>query len=279
MARGKSKIPTKKATDSIEMKKAHKREKNDPHERKEEAQPYDPRNLASKHEKIVLRRNRRKYYRLARPGHWYGGIATADCCGCNLRCVFCWSGEPRDDLENIGTFYEPLEVAQALASTARKHRYRLARISGNEPTLTRGHLLQVIHGVEQAGLAFILETNGLLVDLSLAKALSSFSNLHVRVSLKGTNPEEFTRLTGAQAEGFSLQLAALENLLVAGVSCHPAVMTSFSAPEKLVHLRESLQMISSELVSNLEEETVILYPHVAQRLKRAGIDPTEAYGP
>jgi uncharacterized Fe-S cluster-containing radical SAM superfamily protein len=22
-------------------------------------------------------------------GRWYGGIATADCVGCNLRCVFC----------------------------------------------------------------------------------------------------------------------------------------------------------------------------------------------
>jgi uncharacterized Fe-S cluster-containing radical SAM superfamily protein len=243
------------------------------------AQPFDPIELGEENRRMVLDGSQRKYYRLARPGHWYGGIATSDCCGCNLQCLFCWSGKPRDDLENIGDFHEPHEVAQALATTARKHRYRLVRISGNEPTLARGHLLQVIHAIEQAELAFILETNGILVDLPLAKALSSFSNLHVRVSLKGTDAEEFTQLTGADPEGFSLQLSALENLLVAGVSCHPAAMTSFSPPEKVAHLRERLQMISPELVSNLEEETVILYPHVARRLKQAGIEPREAYSP
>lgn len=242
-------------------------------------QPYDPADVARKLENIVLRKNQRKYYRLARAGHWYGGIATADCCGCPLQCVFCWSGKPRDHPESVGMFYKPQEVARALVASARKHRYRLVRISGNEPTLGRDHLLQVIHAVERSDLAFILETNGVLIDLSLAKALSSFSNLHIRVSLKGTDSEEFSLLTGARPEGFSLQLSALENLMVAGASCHPAVVISFSPPEKLRHLRETLRIISPDLVSNLEEETVILYPHVAQRLKQAGLEPREAYIP
>ncbi len=240
---------------------------------------YDPVEQAKKLQKIVLRDSQRKYYRLARAGRWYGGIATADCCGCNLRCVFCWSGKPRDNPDKVGTFYESQQVARALVTCARKHRYQLVRISGNEPTLGRDHLLQVIRAVERAGLAFMLETNGTLIDLSLAKALSSFAKVHVRVSLKGTDAEEFSRLTGARPEGFSLQLSALENLLVAGVSCHPAVVTSFSAPEKVAHLRERLRMISPELVSNLEEETIILYPHVARRLKQAGLEPREVYSP
>jgi uncharacterized Fe-S cluster-containing radical SAM superfamily protein len=243
------------------------------------AQLYDPADLAKKLENIVLRGNQRKYYRLARAGRWYGGIATADCCGCPLRCVFCWSDKSRDDPESVGTFYGPREVARALAKCARKHDYRLVRISGNEPTLGRDHLLEVIRAVEQAGYAFILETNGILMDLSLAKTLSSFANLHVRVSLKGTNSEEFTRLTGARPEGFSLQLSALENLLLTGTSCHPAVMTSFSTPDSLDQLRETLRIISPDLDSNLEVETVILYPHVAEKLRRDGLEPREAYSP
>jgi uncharacterized Fe-S cluster-containing radical SAM superfamily protein len=237
---------------------------------------YDPTELTEEINRIVLHNGQRKYYRLARAGRWYGGIATADCCGCNLRCHFCWSGKPRDNVNSIGEFHGAFEVAQALLITAEKHRYGLVRISGNEPTLGRNHLLQVIHAVEAAGLAFILETNGLLLDLSLAKSLSAHSNLHVRVSLKGTDPGEFTRLTGACPEYFNDQLKALENLLVSGVSCHPAVMVSFSPPEKIKHLRETLQMIHPDLERDLEEETVILYPHVVKRLKAAGLNPLEA---
>ncbi|RLF22604.1 MAG: molybdenum cofactor biosynthesis protein MoaA, partial [Thermoprotei archaeon] len=57
---------------------------------------FDALKLSEAIEKIVVRGVERKYYRLVRGGRWYGGIATADCCGCNLRCVFCWSGAPRD---------------------------------------------------------------------------------------------------------------------------------------------------------------------------------------
>jgi uncharacterized Fe-S cluster-containing radical SAM superfamily protein len=263
----------------VNMEETQGQEQDISKERPIGAQLYDPVDLAKKTERVVLRGDQRKYYRLARAGRWYGGIATADCCGCPLRCVFCWSDKPRDDPESVGTFYEPREVAKALIKCARKHGYRLVRISGNEPTLGRDHLLQVIRSVEQAGYAFILETNGILIDLSLAKALSSFANLHVRVSLKGTNAEEFTRLTGALPQGFSLQLSALENLLVAGTSCHPAVMTSFSAPDNLQQLKETLGIISPDLVPTLETETVILYPHVVEKLRRNGLEAREAYSP
>jgi uncharacterized Fe-S cluster-containing radical SAM superfamily protein len=238
---------------------------------------YDPAILTSDIARIVLNDGQRKYYRLARAGRWYGGIATADCCGCNLRCLYCWSGKPRDHVDDVGEFYGPFEVAQALIAMAEKHRYGLVRISGNEPTLGRDHLLNVIHAIEASGLAFILETNGLLLDLSLAKALSTHSNLHVRVSLKGTDPAEFTRLTGALPEYYNKQLTALENLLVSGVSCHAAAMISFSPPEKIQHLRETLQMIHPDLERDLEEETVLLYPPVVERLKEAGLNPLEGY--
>jgi uncharacterized Fe-S cluster-containing radical SAM superfamily protein len=46
--------------------------------------------LASQTQAIVSRGRLRKYYRFRWAGY-YGGIATADCVGCCLRCLSCWS--------------------------------------------------------------------------------------------------------------------------------------------------------------------------------------------
>lgn len=86
----------------------------------------------------------RKYYRVARGGRWYGGCAAADCVGCNLKCVFCWSGAPRDYPDKIGKFYHPEEVFSKLDQIASRKGYRYVRISGNEPTIGREHLLKVL---------------------------------------------------------------------------------------------------------------------------------------
>ncbi|RLG64888.1 molybdenum cofactor biosynthesis protein MoaA, partial [archaeon] len=52
--------------------------------------PYDPFVKLKRIQRIVCKGIKRKYYRF-RSGKWYGGIATADCCGCILKCIFCWS--------------------------------------------------------------------------------------------------------------------------------------------------------------------------------------------
>ena len=241
---------------------------------------YDPIELTEKIKPLVVNGKLRRYYRVARGGKWYGGIATADCTGCNLRCVFCWSGEPRDN-PSVGRFYSPQQIFNALDNVARRRSYSQVRVSGNEPTIGKEHLLELIELVEQAGYLFILETNGILIgyDKSYAQALSKFSKVHVRVSIKGTTPEEFSKLTGAKPESFELQLKALENLLNAGVSCHPAVMLSFSSKEGVKELIEKLREISPNLISEFEEEYVFLYPHVQKRLARAGISPRVSYCP
>jgi len=242
---------------------------------------YDPIALAERVRKVVVKEEKRKYYRLCRGGRWYGGIATADCVGCNLRCVFCWSNYPRDHPGKCGKFYSPEEVFSALDRLAKKRRYRLIRISGNEPTIGRKHLLALLELVETAPYTFILETNGILIgnDKSYARDLSKFSRLHVRVSLKGASNTEFSVLTGAEARAFDLQLEALKNLLDYGVECHPAVMLSFSSRESIEELVGRLADIDRSLVEELEEEYVFLYPHVVRRLKRAGLKPHTAYSP
>lgn len=230
----------------------------------------DPLELAEKVRKAIESGERRKYYRF-RPAPYYGGIATADCVGCCLRCLFCWSWHIVVQPEKVGRFYSPEEVARNLLSIVRKKGFHQIRISGNEPTLHRLHLLKVLQLIPKE-IHFILETNGILIghDSSYAKDLSSFPNIFVRVSLKGACAEDFTQLTGAKPEGFNLQLRALKNLVEEGVDCFPAVMANFSSQEEIKKLRLRLKEIKQDFY-DFEEEELILYPFVQENLKKAGI--------
>jgi uncharacterized Fe-S cluster-containing radical SAM superfamily protein len=226
--------------------------------------------MAEKVRAIVASGEKRKYYRF-RPAPYYGGIATADCVGCCLRCLFCWSWHVVTQPERVGRFYSPEEVAQSLVSMARKKGFHQIRISGNEPTLHRAHLLKVLELIP-GEIHFILETNGILLgnDPSYARDLSRFPNLSVRVCLKGACPEDFAHLTGAKPEGFSLQFKALENLVDQGVNCFPAAITDFSSQENLKRLKQLLREIRPDF-ADFEEEELILYPFVAENLQKAGI--------
>lgn len=230
----------------------------------------DPLELAEKTWGIVAVGEKRKYYRF-RPAPYYGGIATSDCVGCCLRCLFCWSWKIVVQPEKVGRFYSPEEVAQNLTSLARKKGFNQVRISGNEPTLHRPHLLKVLELIPQE-IRFILETNGILIgyDPSYAKDLSRFPNLYVRVSLKGACPEDFSRLTQTKPEGFHYQLKALEHLVEEGVDCFPAVMANFSSDEEITQLRQKLREIRPRF-EDFEKEELILYPFVEENLKKAGI--------
>jgi uncharacterized Fe-S cluster-containing radical SAM superfamily protein len=235
------------------------------------AEMLDPIALAEKLIEVVGSGEKRKYYRF-RPAPYYGGIATADCVGCYLRCLFCWSWHIIVQPEKVGRFYSPEEVARNLISIARKKGFQRLRISGNEPTLHRSHLLKVLELIPTE-LHFILETNGILIghDPSYAEDLSQFNNLYVRVSLKGACPEGFTRLTGAKPEGFELQLKALEHLVGEGVDCFPAVMASFSTQEELQRLKQRLKEIRPDF-ADFEEEDLILYPFVLENIRRGGLN-------
>ncbi|KPK64774.1 hypothetical protein AMJ83_00885 [candidate division WOR_3 bacterium SM23_42] len=240
---------------------------------------FDPLKRARDIEGIVTQGLKRKYYRVSRPGRWYGGIASADCCGCNLKCVFCWSDKPRENPEKYGDFCSPDQVAERIIKCARDHNYRLVRISGNEPTVAKAHLLKVISLINKTNFLFILETNGTLLDEDFVQELAKFRNLHVRVSLKGTNPDEFSMLTGAIPNTFDRILGNLALLMEYQVDFNLAVMLSFSPDKHVTLLEDRLKQISPDILKNFEEEYVFLYPHVAKKMKRAGIEPLVAYTP
>lgn len=239
---------------------------------------FDPVELAELTRNIVCKNNQRKYYRF-RPSRFYGGIATADCVGCCLRCVFCWSWNVATRPQECGHFYPPEEVARKLIAIAKSKKLSQLRISGNELTICREHLIKVLELIPEEYL-FILETNGILIgsDMTYAEELSGFSNLYVRVSLKGTCEEEFGRLTGAIPEGFQLQLKALEHLVKYGVNVHPACMISFSPPENIAALKKRLKAINPAF-ENFEVEELILYPSVEERLKKLKVNYMTGYKP
>jgi len=242
---------------------------------------YDPVKRAKSLENIAFRGVNRRYYRF-RGAKWYGGIATGDVAVCNLRCVFCWASDSiMNRPQDVGKLHSPEDAFARLDRIASKSGYSQLRLSGQEPTIGKEHLLELLGLVEESSLKFILETNGILIgaEPDYASALSPFRQLHVRVSLKGTCEEEYAMVTGAVPESFKLQLDALSNLRDAEVSCHPAVMVSFSSKENFVALSDRLDDIDRSLFKHLEIEELITYPHVIKRLEKAGFSSGVAHDP
>jgi uncharacterized Fe-S cluster-containing radical SAM superfamily protein len=86
-------------------------------------------------------------------------------------------------------------------------------------------------------------------------------------------------LTGAKSDGFTLQLKALQNLVDAGVDCHPSVMASFSPRKSLQNLIQRIKQISQSLAEDMEIEELILYPHVIKRVQMYKLKYYTAYTP
>ncbi|MEM0000176.1 MAG: radical SAM protein [Desulfurococcaceae archaeon] len=247
----------------------------------------DPFKLTELVEKHVTRRTstgiERRYYRF-RGGKWYGGVATGDVVGCNLRCKFCWSWRYSYYVEK-GQFQSPESAFNKLILIANRYRYRYLRLSGGEPTIGLDHLYRLLELVEDTRLYFILETNGLLIGRNADDAgkLAKYSKLIVRISFKGCTPEEFEYLTGAKSEHYEYQFLALENLYSSGLKpCkdfYPAVMLSFSSGESYGSFKRRLAEIHPSLVECIDEEYVILYPHVKELLRKNRLMPRIAYDP
>ena len=224
----------------------------------------------------------RKYYRF-RADRWYGGVATADVVGCGLLCRFCWVSENiLERPDSSGQFLGPVEAALKILQVVTSRHLVQLRLSGGEPTIGRSHLLSLLTEIEkQRRFRFVLETNGILLgtDSTYCTELAAFGCVHVRVSLKGSCEGEFQTLTGANGRGFKLQLDALSNLRDAGVSYHPAIMSSFSSEEDLCQLRDRISRIEQRLANDLEFEELIRYPRVERRLQRFHLRPSVSHDP
>ncbi|MEE9376492.1 MAG: radical SAM protein [Candidatus Lokiarchaeia archaeon] len=211
--------------------------------------------LSAQIEKDVSKNTSKKYYRF-RKTRFYGGCATADCLGCNLRCVYCWAQKKVWKPERYGQFYTAEKVANRLISM----NLPLVRVSGGEPTISKEHLLSLLTLIPE-DITFILETNGILLDEKYVKELSKFENLYVRISLKGVDEESFEKITGAEGKFFLNQLHALELLKHYGISHRAAILYDLFTDSQIQNLS----------IPNIEYETLIRYPFVLNNLNKGGI--------
>ncbi|MFX0042983.1 MAG: radical SAM protein [Candidatus Hodarchaeota archaeon] len=216
----------------------------------------DPIKLTKTIQNEVCRNNSRKFYRF-RKTQFYGGCATADCLGCNLRCVYCWAQKKIWNPEKFGEYYSPKEVSEKLT----KMDLSLIRISGGEPTICKNHLFEVISLIPKNTL-YILETNGILLDENYIKDLSKFKNIYVRVSLKGIDGKTFENITGAEGKFFKNQLNSLDLLKKYGIKHRAAILIDLFTDGQIQNLG----------IPDLEYETLIRYPFVIKHLKKKGIE-------
>ena len=236
---------------------------------------YDPIKLTQKMESIVVDGNKRKYAKLSRPLRFYGGTTSAVEVGCNLRCKFCFSDKPVFRPQSTGKFYTPQQVFDALVMGASRYGHKLISASASEGTLGRQHLFELLDLVDQSDYIYILETNGMTIgnDKEFAEQLAQFKNLHVRVSIKGTNQDEYHQLTNAIPTSYELPFKALKYLIDAKVSCNACVMISFSDEAGIQAVEQKLFETHPGLLKSLEKEHITPFPKVAKRLSKNGLKP------
>ena len=238
---------------------------------------FDPLEVSRRTENVVCKGNKRKYLRFGTTPDYITGVATGYVVGCNLRCVFCWAHETRDDHMLAKDFYSPEEVFAILTEIIQKNpKIDKMRISDGEPTLCRNHVLELIELAEKSFIEkFVLETNGILLgsDETYVKDLAKFKKLYVRLDLKAGTPEAFSRKTGAIPEAFEWPFQAIRYLKKHEINFGVAAMSAdprFMDPLERVSLITRLGMIDPSLVLRLEEEMTILFPTAQKRLKAQG---------
>lgn len=231
---------------------------------------FDPIIMAKKTEDIVVSGNRRKYVQLGRHLRFYGGTSSATEVGCNLRCKFCFSHEPVWKPETTWKFYSPEEVFKGLVANAQKYGNDIISVSASEGTLGKQHLFELLALVDKTDYVYVLETNGITLgaDKVYCKELAQFKNLHVRVSMKGCNADEFNVLTGAKKEAYELPYKALNNLIDAGVSVNACLMVSFSDEQTIKQATQRLNDIYPGLLKSLELERIKQFPKVRTKLNQ-----------
>ena len=227
-------------------------------------------------EKKVAEGEKRKYFRF-RFSRFYGGSAVGDVVGCNLRCAFCWTGKPRDDV-SLGFWVTASQAAKKLARLA--GRSRLARLSAGEPTLGWRHLVAVLDSIAEhyPRLGFILETNGVLIGAkpSYARLLAEHpARPLVRVSIKACSSIWFRVLTGAREDALELQIRAIESLYESNAVFRIAVFAAFGSKKCWANLLNIIaERTGPDALRDIEVEPLVLYPTAKRRLKLLGLKPT-----
>jgi uncharacterized Fe-S cluster-containing radical SAM superfamily protein len=236
---------------------------------------FDPIQRAEYVERIIIKDNKRKYYRF-RAAPYYGGISTADTVGCCFLCCYCWNYKRNLNPENFGRFYSAEEVAKIILDIAKKKNFSYLRLTGAEPILgeeTFNHFLEIANFIlnEDSNLVFILETNGLILGYypDLIDRIN-LKNLSIRISIKGWDETSFEKISGVSREYFKYPLIALKRLRDSGLDGWCAVMEDFFDEEKISILKKRLEELNLDL--EIEREILERYPFCLENIKRRDVN-------
>jgi uncharacterized Fe-S cluster-containing radical SAM superfamily protein len=134
-------------------------------------------------------------------------------------------------------------------------------------------LIEVLRFVNQSkpGSLFILETNGFYLGYrtDVLEKLQEFSNLRVRVCLKGVDKESFSQITGAKRDFYRFPLEALKELERLGIRAWPALMGDLFSRDEIGKLEKSFR--ENGIRSELELEFLETYPFVMANMKNRKI--------
>jgi len=135
---------------------------------------------------------------------------------CNLNCAHCWINP---EFQEVGTkkslHLDPVLVRKALTQ-GKPLGLSSVKLTGGEPLLNP-RIKEIIKLISDEGMRIVIETNGTLIDSSMASFLSSTEKFQfISVSLDGADAqthEELRRVTGC----FDSAVRGIRNLVEAGI--------------------------------------------------------------
>lgn len=224
----------------------------------------------------------------------WGETYVSDVVGCNFRCAHCWVNDSslngnlnseflsRKFSELPAQFSEhKTQEADAVFDYLQKKSNNKEEIvfafTGGETTLYRGGLQRIAERIktQDKDIKLGIDTNGWLIAQK-QDYLDSFKGfeevVHFYVSIKGTNPESFSRFTGVKPEYFESPFIALERLLKAGFRAIPGgvVLNTLAYeqnPSQVAEvLHNRLTLIHPELPKTLSYHRISMQVHDQQQL-------------
>lgn len=160
---------------------------------------------------------------------------------CNLACRHCWI-VPKFQPDGEGGPYVKLEYVAKAIREGKPLGLRSIKLTGGEPML-HPQFCELVTLIDDAGLDIIIETNGTLVDESLAQFLKARSRVcFISVSLDGAKPATHDALRSVPGS-YERAVAGIKNLVAVGF--HPQVICTLhkgnvAEMEDVIKLAEAL---------------------------------------
>ncbi len=107
---------------------------------------------------------------------------------CNLACRHCWIVPKFQPYGNNGDHCIPLEFVRKAIAESRSLGLCSVKLTGGEPTL-HPQFREIVEILDAAELDIVIETNGTLIDSTLANFLKMKRVCSISVSLDGAKPE------------------------------------------------------------------------------------------